>query len=474
MRRFHRKEIGTGLIFLFLVLSSWVYAGHVEWEKVTELPSKDGRSHPGLAGCFAGHHQGVLLIAGGANFPNEVPWKGGVKTWYDEIYILQKDGNNQFSWSASSLKLPYPLAYGVSVSTGKGVVCVGGNNQDQCSKEVFRLSYSSNTSMVELENLPSLPVPLAHLGGCLLGDMLYVAGGQSSMDHPEAGHQFLRLDLSKEGSDDFRWEALKSWPGPPRAFHVVTSQGDGETDCLYLFSGRNYGPGREVSMLSDGYKYNPVLDNWICLTCDEELLFPVMAGNAIASGNQHIVFPTGDDGILFPDLENHPGFNSDGIIYNTITGTILHDGGLPGEGVVTAPLVEWDGAYYLISGEIKPGVRTPQILRGRFTMKPQKFGWINTLVLILYFAILIWIGFFFSKRQKNSDDYFKGGGRVPWWAAGLSIFGTALSAITFMAIPAKSFATNWAYIWLNVAILLAAPMVVFYFIPVFRRLYFFR
>jgi SSS family solute:Na+ symporter len=470
MRRFHRKEIGTGLIFLFLVLSSWIYAGHVEWEKVAELPSKDGRSHPGLAGCFAGHHQDVLLIAGGANFPNGVPWKGGEKTWYDDIYILQKDGENHFSWSTAALKLPGQLAYGVSVSTDKGVVCVGGNNQDQCSKEVFRLSYSSNTSTVEMESLPSLPVPLAHLGGCLLGDMLYVAGGQSTMDHPEAGHLFLRLDLSKEGSDDFRWEVLKSWPGPPRGFHVMVAQGDGETDCLYLFSGRNYGPGKEVQMLSDGYKYNPILDEWSCLTCDEDLHFPVMAGNAIASGNQHIVIPNGDDGTLYPDLDNHPGFSSAGIIYNTITGTLLHDGGLPGEGVVTAPLVEWDGEYYLISGEIRPGVRTPQILQGRFTVKPQKFGWINTLVLIFYFAILVWIGFFFSKRQKNTDDYFKGGGRVPWWVAGLSIFGTALSAITFMAIPAKSFATNWAYIWLNVAILLAAPMVVFYFIPVFRRL----
>jgi len=132
--------------------------------------------------------------------------------------------------------------------------------------------------------------------------------------------------------------------------------------------------------------------------------------------------------------------------------------------------VEWDGEFYLISGEIRPGVRTPDILRGRFTGKTQKFGWLNTLILILYFGVLVWIGYFFSKRQKNTDDYFKGGGRVPWWAAGLSIFGTALSAITFMAIPAKSFATNWAYIWLNAAILVAAPLVVFYFIPLFRRL----
>ncbi len=470
MLEFHKKKIGNGLILLFLAISPLVHAGQIEWEKVTELPSRDGTSHPGLAGCFAGHHQGGMLIAGGANFPDGAPWEGGDKTWYDEIYILQKDAEKHYSWSTAALKLPTPLAYGVSVSTPKGVICIGGNNQDQCSKEVFRLSYSSITNSLELENLPSLPVPIAHLGACLLGDIIFVAGGQSSMTHPEAGKLFLKLDLSKEGTDDFRWEALESWPGPPRAFHVVLAQGDGETDCIYLFSGRNYGPGKEVSILTDGYKYNPVLDNWICLTCEEGLDFPVMAGNAIAAGNQHILFPNGDDGTLYPHLENHPGFYSVGIIYNTITGTILPGGGLPGQGVVTAPLVEWDGDFYLISGEIRPGVRTPDILRGRIIVKGNRFGWINTMVLMLYFGLLVWIGYFFSKRQRNTNDYFKGGGRVPWWAAGLSIFGTALSAITFMAIPAKSFATNWAYIWLNAAILLAAPVVVFYFIPMFRRL----
>jgi solute:Na+ symporter, SSS family len=80
------------------------------------------------------------------------------------------------------------------------------------------------------------------------------------------------------------------------------------------------------------------------------------------------------------------------------------------------------------------------------------------------------MGWFFSKRQKNTDDYFKGGGRVPWWAAGLSIFGTALSAITFMAIPAKTFATDWSYFMLNMTIIMVAPIIVFVFIPFYRKM----
>ena len=78
--------------------------------------------------------------------------------------------------------------------------------------------------------------------------------------------------------------------------------------------------------------------------------------------------------------------------------------------------------------------------------------------------------YFFSKRQKSTNDYFKGGGRVPWWAAGLSIFGTALSAITFMAIPAKAYSADWSYIWLNAGILLVAPLIIYFLIPIYRKL----
>src|SRR5690606_11708765 len=77
---------------------------------------------------------------------------------------------------------------------------------------------------------------------------------------------------------------------------------------------------------------------------------------------------------------------------------------------------------------------------------------------------------YFSFRQKTTTDYFKGGGRIPWWAAGLSVFGTALSAITFMAIPAKTYATDWSYFLYNMSVLLVTPFIVFLFIPFYRRL----
>jgi SSS family transporter len=98
-----------------------------------------------------------------------------------------------------------------------------------------------------------------------------------------------------------------------------------------------------------------------------------------------------------------------------------------------------------------------------------RFGTLNYLVLVLYLLLLVWLGFSLSRRQRSTDDFFKGGHRIPWWAAGLSIFGTQLSAITFMAIPSKTFATNWLYFFLMMTILLVSPFIIRYFLPFYRR-----
>lgn len=101
----------------------------------------------------------------------------------------------------------------------------------------------------------------------------------------------------------------------------------------------------------------------------------------------------------------------------------------------------------------------------------QKFGVLNTIVLVVYLLGMLGVGFYFSKRSGNTqDEYFKAGGRVPGWAAGFSIWATTLSAITFMSTPAKAFASNWVFAVGNLAILAVAPIVIVYFLPFFRSL----
>ena len=83
---------------------------------------------------------------------------------------------------------------------------------------------------------------------------------------------------------------------------------------------------------------------------------------------------------------------------------------------------------------------------------------------------MLMLGWIFMHRTKDSNDFFKGGGRIPWWAAGISLYATMLSAITYMAIPAKAYATDWTYYPMLVTILIMAFPVIKYYLPFFRKL----
>ena len=91
----------------------------LRWKQLAPLPSKLG-----LAGAFVGVSGDALLVAGGANFPDKMPWDGGTKVWHDDVFVLEKpDG----AWRTAG-KLPQPLGYGVAVSHSRGLVCVGGSD----------------------------------------------------------------------------------------------------------------------------------------------------------------------------------------------------------------------------------------------------------------------------------------------------------------------------------------------------------
>ncbi|MDP6545917.1 MAG: sodium:solute symporter [Phycisphaerae bacterium] len=98
------------------------------------------------------------------------------------------------------------------------------------------------------------------------------------------------------------------------------------------------------------------------------------------------------------------------------------------------------------------------------------FGWLNWTVLGGYLFAILLMGLYFSRREKTTNDFFLAGRRVPWWAAGLSIVGTGLSAITFMGFPAKAYAGNWLHFTGNLVPILIVPIVILFYLPFYRRL----
>lgn len=91
-------------------------------------------------------------------------------------------------------------------------------------------------------------------------------------------------------------------------------------------------------------------------------------------------------------------------------------------------------------------------------------------VIIVYLALMAGTGFYFMRRNKDADSYFKAGGRLPWWVVSLSIYATMFSSITFISVPAMSFSGDMTYYVISFGILLMAPIVVRWYLPFFRKL----
>ena len=99
------------------------------------------------------------------------------------------------------------------------------------------------------------------------------------------------------------------------------------------------------------------------------------------------------------------------------------------------------------------------------------FGTLNSIVLVLYLLAMLGVGMYFTKKAGESTEaFFKAGGKVPSWAVGFSIYATTLSAITFMATPEKAFNGDWTYAAGNVAIIAIIPILIYYYVPFFRKL----
>ena len=98
---------------------------------------------------------------------------------------------------------------------------------------------------------------------------------------------------------------------------------------------------------------------------------------------------------------------------------------------------------------------------------------IDIILLTAYLAGVTIFGcsFYFRKGTQGADGFVSGGGKVPGWAVGLSIFATLVSSISFLALPAKAFAANWNALVFSFAVPLTAIAAAFVFVPLYRNLH---
>lgn len=429
-----------------------------EWQNLPSLPNP-------VAGAFVGVSGDALIVAGGTcPMPGR---KDITRTVYlDTVFVLQdKDG----SW-LTEFKLPHPIAFGASVSTDDGLIILGGTDGKACYSTVYRLGWRKDTTRLEIDTLPDLPNAFAYGNAALLNNTIYVAGGLVSPDAKAASKNFCALDLSQP-LDLLEWQILEACPEAlGRILPTVAAQNSGEKSSLFVVGGaelKTDSNGEIVrSNLSDAWRYDPFEKDqskrWNKIL---DFPSPIASAPAVSLGQSHIIV----FGSVNPDGPMNYGACGGILAYHTITNTWVPVAGLP-ENTRAASAAKWQGKIAIIGNAGSSAGYKSSVLSADPSYKKTSFGLANYITFGCYLAILVLVGFYFSKREKTTNDYFLGGKRVHWWAAGMSIYATGFSAISFMSAPAKSYAVNWLYYLGVISLIPVILFTIYFFLPFVRNL----
>lgn len=307
----------------------------------------------GVAGPFVGVAGDALIVAGGTNFPDAPPWSGGTKTWHDTAFVLPSPDAN---WH-EGFKLPKALAYGVSITTDDGLVCIGGCTATENVADVFVLKWDGTT--LSHKTLPSLPAPSSCQAGVLINAKIYLAGGQPGPNPVEgpSSDYFWVLDLKDQNP---QWKSLPTWPGPERFYAVAGTDGE----RFFMFSGirriLNAEGQPALEYLRDAYCFDPKTSEWTRLPDLPNANAAVASPAPLVAGGL-LLIGRGADGVKVDGpMDKRPGFSGDTLSFDLAAKKWESIGALP-FGRAAVPSATWHGGTIIASGEVGPGVRSKEV-----------------------------------------------------------------------------------------------------------------
>ena len=96
-----------------------------------------------------------------------------------------------------------------------------------------------------------------------------------------------------------------------------------------------------------------------------------------------------------------------------------------------------------------------------------EFGTLNWSILGSYIALTLYMGYHLGKKVNSANDYFLGDRSTPWWAIGISVLGTYVSALTFLGAPAWAYTDGLSVIAIHLNYPLVIVVVITFFLPFF-------
>lgn len=346
----------------------------IDWQVANHLPAQDGDAHIGVAGPLTGVLGNKLIIAGGANFPNGMPWEGGSKHYQKEAYVYKlEDGKVELE-----TKIPFvdSLAYAANISDANYLYSIGGERNGIATTDVYR--YALKDLQLVREALPVLPIPLTNAAASILNNSIYVIGGENA---DLVSDQIYELNLDEEVPV---WKAVYTLP--KAMSHAVVSA-DNQNN-IWIAGGRKRNANQRSDMYKEVYTFD-VKKKELKSTVD--LPYALAAGTALFIAPYFVLFG-GDDASTFHQVESlmgainlekdankkdsliqeknslqrgHPGFKSTVWAINTEKKEVWRQWtDLKGESPVTTTALLHNKQIIIPSGEVKAGIRTNQILVG--------------------------------------------------------------------------------------------------------------
>jgi len=329
-----------------------------------------------------------------------------------QAWLLDEAGQR---WSAQPFEAR-PLT--ASLSAGSEAYVLGADGAIQ------RLSIERDA--LRAAKFAALPQPLADARMAKLGDALYVAGLAA-----DGTPTLLQRSLADA---DAAWKPLAGWPGAGRPQALV-----GQTGALWL-AAEGEGAGRMLRWSAD--------KGW---TERGQLPGAIIANSGRALGQAHELFLI--QGEPAPRL----------MTFQTITGSwATLPAEVPADAKLAAP---WQDGFAWLGADGQ--VRSATVEAGK-----QLLRWLDWVVLVVYLAAMLGMGLYFYLREKrnSTSDFFVGGRSIPFWAAGVSLYAANTSSISYIAIPAKAFETNWQYLTNNLVAVVGLMFVAVWIVPLLRRL----
>ena len=343
-------------IFLISILLIEIITASAKGIKIQELsgfPSQEDGISYGVSACFAGIIGNRLIMAGGCNFPNKPAAEGGTKRYYKGIYACTIKKSHHLDWKLIGF-LPEEAAYGISITTKDGIICIGGKNNRHSLTSVFVVHLVNDKAVIT--TLPSLPYPIDNSTGCKSSKNIFIYG---------AG-QICKMNLSQI---DKGWTIFDKFER--QRYQPISGILDGKMTIWGGFLPKSQNDTARLCL--DGFTCGGKITKRT-IPVDERKESIALSGSASVQYGWNKIFAIG--GVckdIFLIEFNHPNstylrhpiawyrFNPHILLFDRNKWKILGTSKLTARAGASLAIKRRD--IYVIGGEVKPGIRTASVLK---------------------------------------------------------------------------------------------------------------